>query len=175
MGNVKQAHVVIEQLHGRVITPGHPPRRATAAYAHSHHQLVVVLDKPCEICGVRHSTLTDPAQNPAGAQYLETHHYPVEWSYADMVDWQKVHLDYPEVVSQETFEAWLDSPRNLKILCDVHHVSSCGIHHVSAGDYIIQRYLKAGAVFFAPDDAATLAKDEAIDNALDTPPGGVTP
>src|SRR5579885_1488185 len=107
MAGVEQAHVVTESLRTRVITPGHPPRRETETYRHSHHQLVVVLDKPCEICGVRNSTLSDPAQNPVHARCIETHHYPVEWSYANLVDWRKVHQDYPEVVSQQTFEAWI--------------------------------------------------------------------
>lgn len=144
MSAVEHAHDVREHLHGDTIFPGHPPRRATAAYEHSHHQLVYVLDKPCEICGVRHSTLSDPQQNPRGARVLETHHYPVQDSLANACDWRKVHLDFPQVVSQETFEAFVDSATNLKVLCDKCHVGYGGIHNTTAGYWVIQRYLIDG-------------------------------
>src|SRR2546423_10415963 len=101
--NVNQPHITHESLHGEVVTPGHAPRVDTPEYRHAHHQLVVVLDKPCFICGITHSK---------GAA-METHHSPIERSYVNACDWRKVHLDYPQVVSEETLEQFVDSAANL--------------------------------------------------------------
>ena len=51
------------QLLEDVMYPPHEPRKASAEYARTHHHLVVELDEPCWICGIRNSDvqkITDP-------------------------------------------------------------------------------------------------------------------
>lgn len=156
------------------MTPPHPPREETPNYRAAHHLLVVEKDTPCRSCRVRHSDLedpvrrSDPAINPRGAKAQESHHYPVERSLIDAVDWRKVHEDFPAVYSQESLLLWVDSPENLLVLCDADHRSpEHGIHHLLTQDWIIERYLLDGyQVAATAKDAATVeAKDEQIERA----------
>ena len=148
------------------IFPGHPVRLATGEYRATHEHLVNVLDTPCEVCGVRRSTLGDPAQNPRGATAVETHHYPVQRELADACDWRKVARDFPKyVVDQASFLLFVDSPYNMKVLCSYcHRDERVGIHHATPGDWIIQRYLLDGYVLV--DASANAAADSARDTAL---------
>ena len=80
--------------------PPHDKRLETPEYKAAHRHLVVELDLPCLICGVRYSTLSDEKQNPYGAKALETHHHAVEWALANAIDVDKFnatilpHLKY---------------------------------------------------------------------------------
>jgi hypothetical protein len=140
--HVHDTHVTTET---EELSPPHPPRTETPRYRAAHHQLVVVEDRPCTVCGVRQSTLHDPTQNPFKARALETHHYPIERSLVDACDWRKVAAVYPAVTGPEALMEWVDSPDNLLVLCDVHHRSlSMGIHHLVVQDWMIQRFLLAG-------------------------------
>ena len=146
-------------------TPPHPPRVDTPEYKKSHHLLVVVLDKPCMVCGVRTSTLTNASLNPFKASALETHHYPIERSLADACDPLKVHASFPQVVDLATFVQFIDSPANLLVLCDVHHRSpSLGIHHLVTQDWAILPFLKSGYVIAASKEGAkaAMAQDEEL-------------
>lgn len=141
-GSVSKVHVTAESVVVYEMTPPHLPRTQTPMYVKSHKYLVETQDKPCVVCGVRNSTLSDAAQNKFGASTLETHHYPVERSLLEACDPNKVHLAFPEVIDQETLEAFVDSPRNLIVLCDVHHRSvQQGIHHLLVQDYAILPFL----------------------------------
>lgn len=148
------------------LIPGHPSRLDTEEYRQTRHLLIVVLDTPCEICGVRNSTLADPAQNPHRATSVETHHYPIQRELADACDYKKVARDYGKyVVDQASFLKFVDSPHNMKCICShCHRDERVGIHHATAGDWIIQRYLLDGYVLV--DKAANAAADIAKDNAI---------
>jgi hypothetical protein len=127
--------------------PKHNPRKDSPAYKHVHTKLVVELDLPCLICGVRNSTLNDPEQNPYGARQMETHHHVIEWALANAVDPQKFnsalrpnlqhrHPDtelYKRNMSASEIRDWVDHHEdNLWVLCDVHHRSKYfGIHEIT--------------------------------------------
>lgn len=168
---IEHVHVTREIVSLEEFTPPHPERRETPEFEHTRHQLVEVLDKPCRVCGVRQSVLSDPAKaedktaNPASAKLMEAHHDPIEWSMVDAVDWRKVHLDYPQVVSQQTLLAFLDSAANMTILCDVHHVGPIGYHHVTYPDARIQPYLLDGYVVAGSqkNEAQAESADEQIE------------
>lgn len=81
-----QYHTVARMLDERAFYPPHDQRTESPAYAKVHHQIVVTDDKRCLVCGVKHSTLGDPAQNPFGAIQIETHHHVIEWALANAVD-----------------------------------------------------------------------------------------
>lgn len=145
------------------LTPPHPPRVETPAYRAAHSFLINRKNAPCHICGVTKRTLRNPAKNPMGATQLETHHYPVERSLVDACDPAKVHRDFPAVYDRASLLAWVDTPANLLVLCDVCHRSAeHGIHHLLVQDWVIQRYLRDGyqVAARAADAAAVLASDE---------------
>lgn len=145
--------------------PPHPPRIETPEYLATHTLLVETLDTPCRICGVKKSTLTVTEKNPFSAKDLESHHYPIQREYFDACDWKKVAQDFPEVVDQESFIKFVDSPKNMWIICDVHHRSENeGIHHLLANDWVIERYLLDGYKLI--DLQKNAAADINADNAL---------
>ncbi len=145
--------------------PPHPPRAETAEYRATHKLLVHTLDGACADCGVRTSTLDDPEKNPHGATQLETHHYPIQRELADAVDPLKVGRDYPEVTDRRTLKLFIDSPKNMLVLCDVDHRSPArGIHHINASMQAVKRYLLDGYVLADKPghEAEDLAKNAAL-------------
>ncbi len=165
MRKVWQVHETTEAVSNVEMSPPHAPREDTPLYRKAHHFLIVEKDSPCEVCGVRNSTLGDAAQNPFHAQALESHHYPIERSLAAACDPKKVHQDYPSVYDQDTLMQFVDSPGNLKILCDVHHRSlEHGIHHLLPADFAVQKYLLDGYIVAAR--AQDAAKVEQVDEAI---------
>lgn len=127
--------------------PAHDKRVETAEYKQVHKHLTIELDLPCLVCGVKHSTLQDKAQNRYGAKQMETHHHVIEWSLANAVDVDKFnatllpHLKvrhpqnaaYSQPFTAQDVAAWVDhSADNLWVLCDVHHRAKYfGIHEIS--------------------------------------------
>lgn len=141
------AHPVSRTLHETIYYPDHDPRTASAEYRATHHHLIDVLDEPCWVCGVRKSTLGDPAQNPHGATQLETHHAFVEWALCNAVDPAKILADFPAMgaADDEHLRAWLDSEGQMLVVCDVHHRHGLyGIHSVTYPAWVVQRRLKDG-------------------------------
>jgi hypothetical protein len=142
--------------------PAHPPRSSTPEYAATHKLLTHTLDMPCRDCGVRLSTLSDPTQNPLGAKQLETHHWPLQREFADALDPLKVHREFPEVTDRKSLNMFIDSPKNMLVLCDVDHRSKTrGIHHINESLEACKRFLIDGYVI---DD---VAKNETEDLAID--------
>lgn len=165
---LKRVHETREEVAAVEMTPPHPPREDTPEYLKTHRFLVETKDSPCEVCGVRKSTLRDAAANPCGATAIETHHYPIERSLMDACDPLKVHAQFPEVYDQPTLERFVDSVRNMKVLCSVHHRDpELGIHHLLAQDFAVLPFLRDGYRIAArAEDAATVeAKDERIEKA----------
>lgn len=144
--------------------PPHPPRKASAVYVATHRELVVEQDRPCAVCGVRRSTLGDPAHNAVGAKALETHHALIEWAGANEIDWDKLAADHPSLpnltalagayhahlLANGTFAGTLDpdivtrfvdSADQMLVICDVHHRSAGkGVHMISGPVWELQRY-----------------------------------
>ena len=75
---IKEIHLNRRKLDEMAFYPAHDPRKETPAYKKVHHHLVVELDCPCLVCGVKNSTLKDPAQNRYDAKQMETHHHVIE-------------------------------------------------------------------------------------------------
>jgi hypothetical protein len=162
VSEIDRVHETRLEVESIDLTPPHPPRHETEAYHKSHHFLIYEKDSPCVVCGVRHSTLADPVRNPLKARYLETHHSPIEWSLASACDIRKVHAKFPQVIDEETFQAFIDSPVNLVVLCDKCHVSrEYGVHHLSVPDWMIRPFLLDS--YIVASDPAHAAQDEAHD------------
>ena len=171
---LSHVHETTESVATVELTPPHPPREDTPQYRKTHELLVFEKNTPCKVCKVRHSDLQDPARradpaiNKVSASAIETHHYPIERSLIDAVDWRKVHADFPAVYDQASLEMWVDSPENMLVLCDIDHRSSeRGIHHLLTQDFAVAPYLLDGyqAAATTKDAAAAEAKDEQIERA----------
>ena len=155
------------------MTPPHDERVETPEYERARHFLIYTKNSPCEICGVTRRTLKNPAKNPYGAVQMEAHHYPIERSLASACDPRRVHKDFPQVYDMTTLLAFVDSPANLKILCDQCHRSpEHGIHHLLSQDWIIQKYLRTRYVIAAAQKAVSAAQatDEQIMQAAGMEP-----
>jgi len=163
--------------------PPHPPRTASALYDQTHQQLVVTEDRPCEVCGVRRSTLGDPAANPYGAKALETHHSLIEWAGASEIDWDKLAADHPTLPNlvalakayhahldvHGTFEGTLDpaivtqfvdSDEQLEVICDIHHRAALqGVHMITGPVWELQHYAAPGYHFVGPMAQSVTAVD----------------
>lgn len=161
---IDHVHATQQTVETIELTPPHAPRVETEAYKRAHEFLVLEQDTPCFVCGVRHSTLNSD-QNIYKATAIETHHFPIERSLVDACDPNKVHSHFPEVIDRATLELFVDSPRNLLVLCDVHHRSlAYGIHHLLAQDFSVLPYLydHYTVVATAATEAAAIQQDEAI-------------
>lgn len=153
---ISQVHLTPIDVSTIELTPPHPPRVETPEYVKSHDHLVIQLDTPCKICGVRNSTLKVAAQNPFNAQALETHHYPIERSLVDACDPKRVAVVFPQVSDRDSLNTFVDSEANLLVLCDVHHRSiQYGIHHLTVQDFFIEQFLYAGYQVVATQQDAT--------------------
>jgi hypothetical protein len=158
--------------------PVHAPRTASALYTREHHELVVVQDQPCRVCGVRSSTLTmGPLYNPHGAKALETHHDLIEWAGQTEVDWDKLAADHPtlpnlaavarayhahllaggkpgDIIDPAIVTQFVDSAEQLEVLCDVHHRAPFkGIHSITSPLFELQQYEAPGYSFVDPPAA----------------------
>jgi hypothetical protein len=141
----QHVHLTVNTVAAFEMTPGHDVRIDTPTYRASHKLLIEKLDQHCIVCGVSNSTLKDPAVNKFNATIMETHHFPIERSLMNACDPTKVHETFPGVVDQVTLEAFIDTPANLIVLCDVHHRSvEQGIHHLLAQDFAVLPYLYDG-------------------------------
>lgn len=145
--------------------PAHPPRTSTPEYNATHILLTHTLDMPCRDCGVRLSTLADTIANPLGAKQLETHHWPLQREFADAIDPIKVGKEYPEVTDRKSLNNFIDSPKNMLVLCDIDHRSKTrGIHHIGDALEACKRFIITG--YILDDVIANAAADLTIDNQL---------
>lgn len=161
-------HVQKQEIAEWELIPPHDPRETTPAYQAAHHHLVYELDTPCTQCGVRQSTLGNPAANRFKATQMESHHRHIMRSLANACDPAKVAADFPDagITDQESLLRWVDSEANMQVLCSTHHRSpTYGIHHVPSEVFRAQRYFWDGwlAVADTPAEAAAdLPTDDAI-------------
>ena len=152
-------HALNRMLDEVAFYPAHDQRKESPAYAKVHHQMTVIDDKRCLVCGVKHSTLNDPAQNPFGAIAMETHHHTIEWALANAIDADKFNQHilpglrrtasqrpaglatvytefdtaYANPMTLDQIKQWVDhGADNLWVLCDVHHRHKfVGIHAIT--------------------------------------------
>jgi hypothetical protein len=136
MANPGKGHLVKRTLTETVWYPDHSPRKASSEYKRVHNHLVYELDEPCYICGIRQSQL------PKG-EYMETHHWNVEWALANAIDPAKIIADFPEMkeATDEALRQWLDSEGNMLVLCSEHHRhGNVGIHSITYPAWVAQRW-----------------------------------
>jgi hypothetical protein len=155
-----------QTLDERDFYPAHDQRSDRPKYDQVHQRLCFTLDLPCLVCGVRNSTLSDPAENRYGARQMETHHHVIEWALADAVDTARFNktirpfllaqkpgqVIYQRDMSAQEVRDWVDhSEDNLWVLCDIHHRHrALGIHDTPYPLWCPQDLLRADFVDYVP-------------------------
>jgi hypothetical protein len=81
--HIKQNKRLLDEI---AFYPAHDKRAETPEYHKVHDYMVKKRDLPCLVCGVRNSTLKDPAKNRYYAKQMETHHHVIEWALANAID-----------------------------------------------------------------------------------------
>lgn len=76
------------------------------------------------------------------AHPLELHHSIVEFAVANEVDLTAIGHDFPEIKTEDDLQAFLESGRNVQVLCQFHHRGHGGIHVASYADYEAEKYVK---------------------------------
>lgn len=145
MSDVAEIHELKETLSVDIEVPGHDPRVTTPLFTKSRLHLIE-RDKCCWICGAPHSK----------AAPLQAHHFPVERSMAEMINWSEgsiIRKDFPSFGWGSFDEAnpytFVDDMNvNGLLLCEAHHIGKDeGIHDLPHPLWVAQRYGKDGYKF----------------------------
>lgn len=147
---VEKVHEERETLSVDVNIPGHAPRTETSLFERTRKVLIEREGGRCWVCG-RTETEAGP---------LQVHHYPVERSLANGIDFSLVERDckagmygpYAKAFDWDKFRASGDvysfvddATVNGIVLCRDHHIGKdAGIHWLPHPLWIAQRYMKAG-------------------------------
>ena len=77
----------------------------------------------------------------------ELHHSNIEFSQIENTDPVKVAQAFGlHFENDEDFQAWIESPGNLEVLCVAHHRTHFGIHAIPAPLWDALRFRKAGTL-----------------------------
>ena len=121
-----------------VFYPPHEKRKASTIYRRTHRKLIVAMNEPCWICGIRRSDWLGLPLELRNKWQLETHHAELEWAAASAFEsdtemLQKLSKDFKAIMDDPVrLRRWLDSEGNMLVLCATHHRGSrTGIHIIS--------------------------------------------
>ena len=74
----------------------------------------------------------------------QLHHTHVEFAYQNAVDVDSLNQLLGLHLTDADFAQWVESPGNLEVLCESHHVGMLGIHMVPSADWDVVRVHKPG-------------------------------
>jgi hypothetical protein len=147
MDKADKPHEEKETLQVDVNLPAHAPRTATALFERTRKLLITKAGGRCHICG----------RTAAEVGPLEAHHFPIERSLAEAVDWgpkAQIRLDFPQfdwAAFDKARDPYLfvdDMTINGLLLCKPHHTGvDEGIHMLPHPLWIAQRYAREGYQF----------------------------
>lgn len=72
---------------------------------------------------------------------LELHHTHVEISLQNGVSLVWLERDFPGISNPDEVGAWVESAKNLTVLCAFHHRGHGGIHVAAAADFEASKYV----------------------------------
>lgn len=147
----EQVHEEKETLSVDVYIPGHEPRTTTALFERTRKLLMERGGgNRCYICNRNAIQVGTP---------LEAHHYPIERSFANMVDFSphsRLRRDFPQFDwahfdAQVPMDPYLfvdDMTVNGLPLCKQHHTGkNAGVHMLPHPVWVAQRYGQEGYKF----------------------------
>ena len=129
------AHKQMMNLHLAVSVPEHEPRESDPHY-HLFNQAKARIKRQ----GLWQCVINDDLCSGGP----ELHHSHVEFSQINNMDLHKIEQAFGvHFNSDEDFQAWIESPGNLEVLCEAHHRTRFGIHEIPAPLWETFRYRKA--------------------------------
>lgn len=145
--DVTQIHEEKNTFAVDVFIPGHDPRVTTVLFRKSRLHLIEREGGKCHVCGCGETETGHP---------MEAHHFPIERSFAEMVDWSpgsQIRKDFPSFGWGSFDEAnpytFVDDMNvNGLLLCKAHHTGlNEGIHTIPHPVWVAQKYGKDGYQF----------------------------
>jgi len=146
MSAVTEVHEEKNTFQVDVNIPGHDPRVTTPLFTKSRLNLLERDGGRCWVCGC--------TQKEVGP--LEAHHYPIERSFAEMIDWSpgsQIRKDFPSFgwgsFDESNPYTFVDDMNvNGRLLCKAHHTAkNQGVHNLPEPVFLAQRYGKEGYKF----------------------------
>lgn len=147
MPDIVLEHVMKRTLHEVVITPDHVRRTESKQFRASKKRLRADGHYHCWVCGSKDN--------------LQVHHFGIEWSLANVADWEKVKAfveewdpyGYGRLLRNVPMTS-ADDVRNMLVLCQEHHTgvdhadggSGTGIHEMSFPIWLVQKLGRADVV-----------------------------
>lgn len=147
MTDVTQVHEEKNTLKVDIYIPGHDPRVTTALFSKSRKHLIEREYGRCHVCKCTAEETGHP---------LEAHHFPIERSMAEMIDWSEgsqIRKDFPgfgwgSFDEADPYSFVDDMNTNGLLLCKQHHTGGDeGIHAIPHPLWIAQKYGKEGYKF----------------------------
>lgn len=143
--SVTEIHVEKETLAVAVNLPGHEARATTPLFTRTRKALLAREGGRCWICG----------RTEATAGPLHSHHYPIERSLANMIDWARFQKDceaglwgpHAQAFDWKSFDpanpySFVDDQTvNGLLLCRDHHIgANQGVHAMPHPLWLAQKY-----------------------------------
>lgn len=147
MSDVTDTHEEKNTFQVDVYLPGHERRKATALFERSRQHLLEREGGRCWVCGCTAEETGHP---------IEAHHYPIERSFAEMIDWSpgsQIRKDFPNFGwgsfdESDPYTFVDDMNVNGRLLCKAHHIGvDEGVHCLPEPVWLAQRYGKEGYQF----------------------------
>lgn len=144
---VTEVHEERETLTVDILIPGHDPRVTTPLFKKSRAHLIEREGGRCNVCGCTAEETGHP---------LEAHHYPIERSMAEMIDWSpgsQIRKDFQNFgwgsFDESNPYTFVDDMNvNGLLLCKAHHTGKDeGIHDMPHPLWVAQKYGKEGYKF----------------------------
>ena len=130
------AHKEQLNLHLAVSTPEHEPRESDPHY-HLFNQAKARIKKQ----GLWKCIINDDLCSGGP----ELHHSHIEFSQVNNMDQHKIEQAFGvHFEKDEEFQAWIESPGNLEVLCEAHHRTTFGIHAIPDPLWQAIRFRKNG-------------------------------
>ena len=130
------AHKEQLNLHLAVSTPEHEPRESDP-----HYKMFNAAKARIKKQGLWKCIINDDLCSGGP----ELHHSHIEFSQINNMDEHKIEQAFGlHFENDEDFQAWIESPGNLEILCTSHHRTLYGIQSIPAPLWETFRYRKAG-------------------------------
>jgi hypothetical protein len=130
------AHKEQLNLHLAVSTPEHEPRESDPHY-HLFNQAKARIKKQ----GLWKCIINDDLCSGGP----ELHHSHIEFSQVNNMDQHKIEQAFGvHFENDEDFQAWIESPGNLEVLCEAHHRTTFGIHAIPDPLWQAIRFRKNG-------------------------------
>lgn len=144
---VSEVHEEKNTLSVDVFIPGHAERVTTSLFSRTRKHLLDRDGGRCWVCGCTAEESGHP---------IEAHHYPIERSFAEMIDWSpgsQIRKDFPgfgwgSFDEANPYQFVDDMNVNGRLLCKAHHIGKDeGVHALPEPVWLAQRYGKEGYKF----------------------------